>query len=132
MINGISQAADIVRGTMGAAGKNVVIEMEQQPFHIVTNDGATIIEHIWLEDPVENQGLSFLKEVVARSNKNSGDGSSTTTVLLDSILKEGIKKRGTGMEIMHSINECLPIIEKSIDSQKKVITSDDYERIKLS
>lgn len=130
MANGISQAASVVRETMGAAGRNVVIEIEQQPFTLTTNDGATIIEHIYLEDPVENTGLNFLKEVVARSNKNSGDGSSTTTVLVDAILQEGMKHESRGVEIMRSINECLPLIEKSIDEQKRIITADDFDRVK--
>ncbi len=67
-MNGISQAADVVKKTMGAAGSNVVLEIEQYPYHLITNDGATIVENMWFEDPIENMGLQFLKEVVGRSN----------------------------------------------------------------
>lgn len=130
MVNGIDQAASIVRKTMGAAGSNVVIQIEQHPYHQVTNDGATIVENIHLEDPEEAMGLQFLKEVVGRSNKNAGDGSTTTVVLLDAILKEGMKLQKRDMEIKKSLDECLPLIEKAIDDQKRLITSDDYERLK--
>lgn len=130
MFNGIAQAAALVKPTMGAGGKNVVIEVEQPPYHIVTNDGATIIEHINLEDPVERIGLDFLKEVVARSNKNAGDGSSTTTVVVEKIVEQGMYQNGNGMEIMHSLNECLPIIESSINKQKKIISEKDFDKLK--
>lgn len=130
LMNGITQATNIVKKTMGAAGTNVILEIEQYPYHEVTNDGATVIEKMWFEDPLERMGVQFLKEVVGRSNKNAGDGSTTTTVLVESILKEGIKQDSTGIEIKKSLDECIPIIEESIKNQKKMITSDDFERLK--
>lgn len=128
LYNGIHQAAEVVRGTLGAAGKNVAIEIEQYPYHEITNDGATIIEHMYFEDPVENMGLQFLKEVVGRSNKNAGDGSSTTTILVDAILEHGMKH--SGIEVKRSLDACIPLIEESIVKQKKLITSNDFERLK--
>jgi len=128
LYNGIHQATEVVRGTIGASGKNVMIEIEQYPYHLVTNDGATAIEHMYFEDPIENMGLQFLKEVVGRSNKNAGDGSTTTTILVDSILQYGMPFNG--IEVKRSLDACIPIIEESIAKQKKLITSTDFERLK--
>lgn len=126
--NGIHQAREIVGKTIGGAGKNVALEIEQYPYHEVTNDGATIIEKMYFEDPVENMGLDFLKEVVGRSNKNAGDGSTTTTLLVDSILENG--KEHNGLEVKRSLDACIPFIEKSIESQKRTITPEDFEQLK--
>lgn len=123
--NGINICADAVRGTMGARGMNVFIEQEFYPFHIITNDGATIIDNIVLADPLEKRGHALIKEATDRSNKNAGDGSTTTVVLLDAILQEAMKTGLSGLEIKRSIDECLPIIEKSIDEQKKIIEPTD-------
>lgn len=124
----IHQTAIEVGKTMGAAGTNVAIEIEQYPYHLITNDGATIVESMWFEDPIEKMGHQFLKEVVGRSNKNSGDGSSTTTILVDAILKEGIELNT--LEVKKSLDACIPIIEKSINDQKIMIKATDFERVK--
>lgn len=128
LYNSIHQAASKVRKTLGAAGKNVGIEIEAYPYHEITNDGATIIEHMHFEDPIEKMGLQFLKEVVGRSNKNAGDGSSTTTVLVEAILENGMTHNG--IEVKRSLDACIPLIEESINKQKRMITSDDFETLK--
>jgi chaperonin GroEL len=129
MALGIKKATDVVRVTMGAAGKNVSIEQELYPYTSVLNDGATIIKAIELDDAVEAQGLSFVKEAVDRSNNNSGDGSTTTCVLLDAILDEGIKSGVSSMEIKRSLDECLPVIEASLRDQSKPVTVDDIPMV---
>lgn len=129
LLNGIKIAASAVKGTLGAAGTNAVIEQDFMPFHIITNDGATIIENIELEDPLEKRGLAFLKEAVDRSNKSSGDGSSTTVVLLESILEEGIKTEATGMEIKRSLDELVPVVESVIDQNKKNISEQEIKHV---
>lgn len=126
---GVSICADAVKGTMGAKGRNVFIEQEFYPFHIITNDGATIIDNIVLEDPLEKRGHALIKEATDRSNKNAGDGSTTTVVLIDAILKEGMKKGINTLEIKNSLDECLLLVEKSIDEQKKKITEKEVEQV---
>lgn len=126
--SGIHQTALEVGKTMGAAGTNVAIEIEQYPYHLITNDGATIVESMWFEDPIEKMGHQFLKEVVSRSNKNSGDGSSTTTILVDAILYEGMDHNS--LEVKKSLDACIAIIEKSIKDQTTMISPDDFERVK--
>jgi chaperonin GroEL len=127
--NGVSICAESVRGTLGSAGKNVILEESMYPYHRITNDGATIIDHIILEDPLEKTGLGFVKEATERSNKNSGDGSTTTTILLDAILKEGMKTGVSGMEIKKELDLCLPLILADLDKQTKKITVDEVEAV---
>lgn len=127
--NGITIATNAVKPTLGAKGSNVCIEMEEFPYVAVTNDGAFIIEHIDLQDPMEKMGLNFVKEAVTRSNNNSGDGSTTTCVLLDAILQEGIKSGAKGIELKNSLDSLLPEVIKFIDEQKREITVDTVESV---
>lgn len=129
LAEGIRKAHDVVAPTMGAKGTNVAIQSKLPPFNQTTNDGATIIKAIELADPVENMGLNYLKEAVERSNNNSGDGSTTTTVLLNSIVQEGIQSGVSTLEIKKSLDECLPLIEQSIDEQTLQITVEDIPAV---
>ncbi len=131
LAEGIRKACDMVAPTMGAAGTNAILQHKLPPFHLLTNDGATIVKAIELSDPIENIGLGFLKEAVERSNSNSGDGSTTTTILLNAILQEGIKSGVSTLEIKQSLDECLPLIEKSIDEQTRKITIEEIEDVAL-
>lgn len=129
LAEGIRKATSIVEKTMGPKGSNVMLESKLYPFHVITNDGASIIKEIKLEDPIEQLGLSHLQEAADRSNNNSGDGSTTTAVLLNAILEEGIKSGASSMDIKYSLDECLPIIEKSIYDQTKQITVEDIPAV---
>lgn len=129
LVNGIQHCADVVARTMGPKGSNVLIQHKLPPGHVLTNDGATIINAMNLADPIENMGLGFLKEAVERSNNNSGDGSTTTAVLLNAILQEGIKSGVNTLEIKESLDACLPIIEAAIHDQTKQITVEDIPSV---
>lgn len=119
--DGVNLATNVVRKTMGPKGVNVAIEMDDFPFFACTNDGATIIDKMDFQHPAEKIGLNAIKEACSRSNANAGDGSTTTCVLLDAILQEGIKSGATGMEIKNSLDTLLPEVIKLIDEQKKDI-----------
>lgn len=129
LYEGVRKATSIVSKTMGPKGRNVEIQRNLYPFHEITNDGSTIIKAIELADPIESIGLTHLKEAADRSNNNSGDGSTTTSVLLDAILSEGLKTRNNTLEIKESLDACLPIIEKSIKEQTKEITVTDIPSV---
>lgn len=129
LAEGVRKAAVLVGSTMGPKGRNILIEHKQTPYHLLTNDGATIIKAIQLSDPIEKIGLGFLKEAAERSNHTSGDGSSTTTVLLNAILEEGIKTGVSTLDIKNSLDECLPLIEESIRSQTRQITVEDIPAV---
>lgn len=129
MATGVQIGTSVVAPTMGAKGRNVCIEIEDYPYSMITNDGATVIDAIKLEDPCEKRGMQFLKEAVARSNSNAGDGSTTTCVLLNAILQEGIKSKANGLEIKESLDSLLPIIIEKIDEQKRIIDTDGVEDV---
>ncbi len=125
LAEGIRKANAIVSKTLGPKGGNVALQANFLPFHESVNDGATIIKRIELADPIQAMGLSYLKEAADRSNNNSGDGSTTTCVLLNAILEEGIKSGVNTLEIKQSLDETLPIIEKGIAEQTRQITVGD-------
>lgn len=129
LAEGIRKATEIVAKTMGPKGTNVTIESKLYPYSQTTNDGATILKSIELSDTLERIGLAHLKQAADRSNNNSGDGSSTTTVLLNAILQEGIKSGVNSIELKKSLDECLPIIEDSIKQQTRQITVDDIPAV---
>lgn len=131
MVSGIKKVRDAVAGTMGTAGSNAIIEAIESPGHLLTNDGYTIAQSIRLEDPIENMGRNVLLESISRSNKQSGDGSSTSTVLTAAVIEQGIANlpKAHAMEIKRSLEACLPIIEKSLDEQKKEIDIDGVGQV---
>ncbi|MGL4968695.1 MAG: TCP-1/cpn60 chaperonin family protein, partial [Fusobacteriaceae bacterium] len=87
---GIDILADAVKVTLGPRGRNVVIEKSYGP-PLITNDGVTIAKEIELSDPFENMGAQLIKEVASKANDVAGDGTTTATILAQSIVREGMK-----------------------------------------
>ncbi len=131
IMRGIYKCAEAVGGTMGTGGHNAIIEAIESPGHLTTNDGATILESLSFVDPLEEMGRKILLEAVKRANKQSGDGSSTTTVLTAATIREGIAflDKASPMEIKNSLDACIPLLEKAIDSQKRSITVDTVGQV---
>jgi len=126
---GINAVSDIVKLTLGAKGKNIIIERSEFPFHIVTNDGISIADACFFTDPLEQRGADFIKEVNKLTDKGSGDGRTTTTVLMQAIINEALAQNASGIEIRNSLQELIPVINGLIDEQKKEITIDDVASI---
>ncbi len=128
---GIKKVSQAVGGTMGTGGNNAIIEAIESPGHLMTNDGFSIANAIVLSDPIEDMGRKILLESINRANKASGDGSSTTCVLTASIIEEGMKhgKEAHPMDIKRSIEECIPTIVESLESQKREITTDTVGQV---
>ncbi len=95
LINGINAVADAVRVTLGPKGKNVIIDKEYGDPQII-NDGVSIAKEVELEDPVENAGAKLLIAAATRANDEAGDGSSTTVILTQEMIKEGMKNLSAG------------------------------------
>lgn len=131
LIAGIRKTADAVKITMGTGGANAIIEAIEAPGHLLTNDGWTIANSLVLADPIEEMGRKILLEAINRANKQSGDGSSTTCLLTAAILEEGMKHldEDSPMGIKRSLEACLPIIEESIEKQKRSITVDEVGKV---
>ncbi|MFA5937636.1 MAG: TCP-1/cpn60 chaperonin family protein [Candidatus Paceibacterota bacterium] len=127
LIAGIRKVANAVGSTMGTGGSNAIIEAIEYPGHLQTNDGFSIANAIRLADPIEEIGRRLLVEAINRANKQSGDGSSTTCVLTAAIIEEGLKHltESSVMDIKRSLEACIPLIEASIEAQKRIITVDE-------
>ncbi|HUQ29940.1 MAG TPA: chaperonin GroEL [Candidatus Paceibacterota bacterium] len=96
---GISQAAHAVKVTLGPRGRNVVIEKSYGGPRI-TNDGVSIAKEISLKDKFENMGAEIVKEVASKTNDNAGDGTTTSVVLLEALVEEGLQHVMKGANAM--------------------------------
>ena len=92
---GVNQLADTVRVTLGPKGRNVVLD-KSFGAPLITNDGVTIAKEIELEDAFENMGAQLIKEVASKTNDVAGDGTTTATVLAQSMVHEGMKNLEAG------------------------------------
>lgn len=99
MLQGVNILADTVKTTLGPKGRNVVLD-KSFGAPLITNDGVTIAKEIELEDPYENIGARLVKEVAIKTNDIAGDGTTTATVLAQSIIKEGVKNVAAGGDTM--------------------------------
>ncbi|MDN6127232.1 MAG: chaperonin GroEL, partial [Tetragenococcus halophilus] len=95
MLNGVSKLADTVKVTLGPRGRNVVLE-KSYGSPLITNDGVTIAKEIELENRFENMGAQLVSEVASKTNDIAGDGTTTATVLAQSIVSEGLKNVTSG------------------------------------
>ena len=99
LMSGIDQLADTVKITLGPKGRNVVID-EKFGAPLITNDGVTIAKEIELDDAFENMGAQLVKEVSIKTNDVAGDGTTTATLLAQSLIREGMKNVTAGANPM--------------------------------
>jgi chaperonin GroEL len=99
MVEGVNILANAVKVTLGPKGRNVVIERSFGGPH-VTKDGVTVAKEIELKDKLQNMGAQMVKEVASKTADNAGDGTTTATVLAQSIVKEGMKYVTAGLNPM--------------------------------
>ena len=111
LLEGVNKLADTVKVTLGPKGRNVVLD-KSYGAPLITNDGVTIAKEIELEDPFENMGANLVKEVSTKTNDVAGDGTTTATVLAQSMLKEGVKVVAAGGDVL--------AIKRGMDNGTKV------------
>ena len=99
LLEGVNKLADTVKVTLGPKGRNVVLD-KSFGSPLITNDGVTIAKEIELEDKFENMGARLVKEVSTKTNDVAGDGTTTATVLAQSMIKEGVKNVAAGSDPM--------------------------------
>ncbi|CAG8873301.1 MULTISPECIES: chaperonin GroEL [Pseudomonas] len=99
MLKGVNVLADAVKATLGPKGRNVIIE-KSFGAPTITKDGVSVAKEIELEDRFENMGAQLVKDVASRANDDAGDGTTTATVLAQSIVNEGLKAVAAGMNPM--------------------------------
>lgn len=129
---GIDKLADTVRITMGPKGRNVVLD-KKFGAPLITNDGVTIAKDIELDDAFENMGAQLVKEVATKTNDAAGDGTTTATLLAQSIVREGMKNIAAGanpMVLKKGIAKAVDVAVKTIiENSKAVEGSDDIARV---
>lgn len=113
---GINAVADAIKITLGPKGRNVVLEKKFGSPQIV-NDGVTIAKEIELEDPVENTGAQLIKEVASKTNDVAGDGTTTSAILAQAIIREGFKNVAAGanpIQIKRGIEKAVEVCVEEI------------------
>ena len=115
---GVNKTADSVRVTLGPKGRNVILDRGfGSP--MVTNDGVTIVKEIELEDKFENIGAEFVKEVANKTNDAAGDGTTTATILSQSIIESGAKFISRGINVIELKNAMLKLSNRVSSNLKK-------------
>lgn len=119
LLNGVNQLADTVKVTLGPKGRNVVLD-KQFGAPLITNDGVTIAKEIELPDPFENMGAQLVKQVSTKTNDVAGDGTTTATVLAQSMIKEGVKNVAAGGDPMAIKRGMDKAVEVAVEELKKI------------
>ena len=127
---GVDSLANAVKVTLGPKGRNVIIEKKFGAPHI-TKDGVSVAKEIELEDPFQNLGAQLVKEVASKTGEDAGDGTTTATVLAQSIVSVGLKNVTAGanpMDLKRGIDKAVAQVVKNIASQAQIV-GDDYDKI---
>lgn len=129
MKKGVDELADAVKVTLGPKGRNVVIE-KKFGAPSVTKDGVTVAREIELQDPVENAGAQMIKVVASKTADSAGDGTTTATVLAQSIISEGLKMVAAGanpMDLKRGIDKAVALVVTSLKGQSQTVGNDSKQ-----
>jgi len=129
MKRGVDALADAVKVTLGPKGRNVVIE-KKFGAPSVTKDGVSVAKEIELEDPIENMGAQMVKEVASKTSDVAGDGTTTATVLAQSIISEGLKNVAAGanpMDLKRGIDKAVTCVVDSLKKQSEKVGNDNQK-----
>jgi chaperonin GroEL len=119
---GVKKLAEAVKITLGPCGRNVVLE-KSFGSPVVTKDGVTVAKEIELEDSYENMGAQMVKEVASKTSDVAGDGTTTATILAESIFDEGLKNITAGANAMQVKRGIEKAVEKIVDELQKMSTT---------
>ncbi len=132
LLRGVDQLANTVKITLGPKGRNVVLD-KKYGAPLITNDGVTIAKEIELEDAFENMGAQLVKEVATKTNDVAGDGTTTATLLAQSLIREGMKNVTAGANPMAVREGIQKAVDKAVEAlkknSKKVSGPDDIARV---
>ncbi len=128
---GVDALADAVKVTLGPKGRNVIIDKKFGAPQI-TKDGVTVAKEVELEEPFANMGAQIVKEVASKTNDDAGDGTTTATLLAQSIINVGIKNVTAGanpMDLKRGIDKAVETVVANLKKQSKVV-GDNLEMVK--
>ena len=129
--NGVDQLANAVKVTLGPKGRNVILEKKFGAPQI-TKDGVTVAKEIELADSFKNTGAQLVKSVASKTGEDAGDGTTTATVLAQSIVNVGLKNVTAGanpMDLKRGIDKAVAAVVESIKKQSKAV-GDNFDKIK--
>ncbi len=132
--NGIDKLAEAVKVTLGPKGRNVVIE-KSYGAPTITKDGVSVAKEIELDDKLENIGAEMVKEVASKTNDVSGDGTTTSTILTQAIVSEGLKLVSSGVnpiELRRSIEKKVADVVAKLKASSKKIPATKEEIAKVA
>jgi len=127
---GVDELANAVKVTLGPKGRNVIIEKKFGAPQI-TKDGVTVAKEIELSDAYENMGAQLVKEVASKTGDDAGDGTTTATVLAQSIISVGLKNVTAGanpMDLKRGIDKAVAVVVENLQSQSQEV-GDDFDKI---
>ena len=127
---GVDELANAVKVTLGPKGRNVIIE-KKFGAPSITKDGVTVAKEIELDDPFQNLGAQLVKEVASKTGDDAGDGTTTATVLAQSIVSVGLKNVTAGanpMDLKRGIDKAVAEVVKSLAAQSQAVGS-NYDKI---
>jgi chaperonin GroEL len=125
LVEGINQVANAVKVTLGPKGRNVVLERNYGAPEIV-NDGVTIAREITLKDPEQNVGARLVQEVAAKSDSKAGDGTTTSTIMTQAIVNNGMRAVTSGINpvaLNRGIRKAATMVSDKIKELAKVRTN---------
>jgi len=128
VITGVEKLAKAVKSTLGASGKCVIYE-DARGIPVITKDGVTVAESVVLFDPVENMGATLIKEAARNTVREAGDGTTTATVLAESLLKEVNGNDATIREVKDGIKSGLKKVNDYLDKISVKIEGDMLESV---
>ena len=126
ILRGVNQLADAVKVTLGPKGRNVVLE-KKFGGPTITKDGVTVAKEIELKDPLENMGAQMVREVASKTSDVAGDGTTTATILAQSIYREGVKAVAAGanpMELKRGIDKAVELVTEEVKKLSKPVSGD--------
>lgn len=126
MLAGVNILADAVKVTLGPKGRNVVLDKPTGP--VITKDGVSVAKDIFLEDSFENMGAQMVKQVASKANDVAGDGTTTATVLAQSIINEGLKAVAAGMnpmDLKRGIDSAVTVAVGELEKMSQVCDTTD-------
>ncbi|HYI97585.1 MAG TPA: chaperonin GroEL, partial [Bryobacteraceae bacterium] len=126
ILRGVNQLADAVKVTLGPKGRNVVLE-KKFGGPTITKDGVTVAKEIELKDPLENMGAQMVREVASKTSDVAGDGTTTATILAQSIFREGVKAVAAGanpMALKRGIEKAVEAVVAQVQSFSKPVSGD--------